>query len=230
MNITLLTSTPKPESVVAAAAKLCYSDSSIGEIFKQGNSECHRIITKVLSLGHFSVLEHISITFGIEGVSRALSHQFVRHRLASYSQQSQRYVKFEGERSGFIDIPESFKKTEELKNQWDKVMYNASEEYLIAIEDGVPPEDARLLLPNAAETRLVMTMNARELHHFFSLRCCNRAQWEIRAMAKKMLLLCRSVSPLLFKDAGPTCLTGKCPEGSMSCGKSAEVRRELGNE
>jgi thymidylate synthase (FAD) len=226
MNVTLIAHTPDATKVVARAAHIC-THADWPTDYDLHPDRSGPLVRRVLASGHDSILEHAGFTFAVDGISRACSHQLVRHRLASFAQQSQRYVKssFVGEGGGFIDMPASFKKTEELRNQWDKVMYNASEEYLIAIEDGVPPEDARYLLPNATETKLVMTMNARELRHFFALRCCNRAQWEIRALAGKMLDLCRHAAPVLFENCGPGCLRGPCPEGRRSCGNppKAEV-------
>ena len=224
MLVQLLTSTPKPEQVVAAAARLCYSDSSIEELLEQSREQTAKLLQKILELGHLSVLEHASFTFGIEGVSRACSHQLVRHRLASFSQQSQRYVAHEQLFSAVA--PESLGEHPELEERFWAHMQQNHDLYRDLIDAGVPAEDARFVLPNAASTKLVMTMNARELRHFFALRCCNRAQWEIRAMAKEMLLLSRKVAPLLFADAGPGCLHSPCPEGAMTCGEIMSVRKE----
>lgn len=224
MLVQLLTSTPKPEQVVAAAARLCYSDSSIEQLLDQSPQQAAKLIRKILELGHLSVLEHASFTFGIEGVSRACSHQLVRHRLASFSQQSQRYVAHEQPFSAVA--PPSLKQHPELAERFSTHMQQNHDLYRDMIDAGVPAEDARFVLPNAASTKLVMTMNARELRHFFLLRCCNRAQWEIRAMAKEMLTLSREAAPLLFADAGPGCLSSSCPEGAMTCGEINRVREE----
>ena len=224
MHVQLLTSTPNPEQVVAAAARLCYSDSSIEQLLGQDTEQASKLLKKILGLGHFSVLEHVSFTFGIEGVSRACSHQLVRHRLASFSQQSQRYVAHD---QPFARImPNSFHDQPELLRRVDAHMQQTHELYRDLLDAGVPAEDARFVLPNAAATKLVMTMNARELRHFFELRCCRRAQWEIRDMANEMLKLVRKAAPLLFADAGPGCLQGPCPEGSMTCGEIKAVREE----
>ncbi len=222
MQVTLLTHTPNPQQVVAAAAKLCYSAADIADLIAINGPDQERIIKKVISLGHTSVLEHVSFSFGIEGVSRACSHQLVRHRLASYSQQSQRYVSGTGSNI----MPPSIAKSNWV-NACADLLCDIHDLYDDMIHAGIPAEDARFILPNAAATKLVMTMNARELHHFFNLRCCNRAQEEIRTMAKQMLMLCRDVAPLLFRDAGPSCLRGKCGEGIMTCGKWNEVVEEL---
>ncbi len=224
MLVQLLTHTPKPEQVVAAAARLCYSDSSIEQLLGQAPEQAAKLLQKILALGHFSVLEHASFTFGIEGISRACSHQLVRHRIASFSQQSQRYVSHDQPFEAVL--PDSINEQPALLKRFDAHMQITHELYRDLLAAGVPAEDARFVLPNAAATKLVMTMNARELHHFFVLRCCRRAQWEIRAMAKEMLRLARQVSPLLFAEAGPGCLNGPCPEGAMTCGAIKEVREE----
>lgn len=224
MLVQLLTSTPNPEQVVAAAARLCYSDASIEQLLDQQPEQAAKLLQKILELGHLSVLEHASFTFGIEGVSRACSHQLVRHRLASFSQQSQRYVAHDQPFAGII--PDSVSDRPELLARFEAHMQQTHALYRDMLDAGVPAEDARFVLPNAAATKLVMTMNARELRHFFVLRCCNRAQWEIRAMAKEMLKLARKAAPLLFADAGPGCLQGPCPEGAMTCGELRAVREE----
>jgi thymidylate synthase (FAD) len=225
MLVQLLTHTPDPEQVVAAAARLCYSASSIDRLLEKSRQDRDALLTKIMSLGHFSVLEHASFTFGVEGISRACSHQLVRHRLASYAQQSQRYV---SHKEPFAAVtPPSIVADPELKARFDGLLQDIHRAYRAFLDAGVPAEDARFILPNAAETKIVVTMNARELLHFFNLRCCRRAQWEIRALAIRMLKLARGAAPLLFAGAGPGCLDGPCPEGSMSCGALAEVRREF---
>ncbi len=225
MLVQLLQHTPEPERVVAAAARLCYSAASIDQLLEQGADERVRLLEKILSLGHLSVLEHASFSFGVEGISRACSHQLVRHRLASYSQQSQRYVS-ERERFSAV-VPPSIAADSELHRRYEVLLDNIHHLYGDLLAAGIPAEDARFVLPNAAQTKLVVTMNARELRHFFNLRCCRRAQWEIRALAVQMLRLARRAAPLLFAGAGPGCLVGPCPEGRMSCGEVDEVRREF---
>lgn len=233
LKVLLLTSTPNPEEVIAMAAKLCYSPSDVeGLKDKIRAKEQKAFVEKLVSIGHMSPVEHVSFTFGIEGISRACSHQLVRHRVASYSQQSQRYVR---ETEFDYIIPETIKADPKLvtkfKNQM-KVAQKAYDDVIKALgERGITGEnasqDARFILPNAAETKIVVTMNARELLHFFKVRCCNRAQWEIRAMATEMLANVKGVAPVIFKDAGPGCLKGKCPEGKMSCGKQKEVKEKF---
>ncbi|MFR7404603.1 MAG: FAD-dependent thymidylate synthase [Coriobacteriaceae bacterium] len=174
------------------------------------------VLSTIMGSGHFSTLEHASYTFAVDGVSRALTHQLVRHRIASFNQQSQRYVKFT---DGLATIkPESVAADEGASAVFDEAVRAAIEAYERLLAAGIPAEDARYLLPNAAETKIVITMNVRELLHFFELRCCNRAQWEIREMAWKMLELARPTAPYIFADAGAPCIHGTCPEGKMTCG------------
>jgi len=174
-----------------------------------------RLIDQVVERGHHSVIEHASYTFSLEGVSRSLTHQLVRHRIASYSQQSQRYVPLL--EPSYV-APETVRANAEANRVFEKAMEDAWEAYR-QLATLVPVEDARYVLPNACATNIVVTMNARELWHFFTLRTCRRAQQEIRTAAELMLAEVRKVSPALFKDAGPACLRGKCPEGKLSCGR-----------
>jgi thymidylate synthase (FAD) len=187
-------------------------------------------VKKLVAMGHMTPVEHASFTFAVEGISRACSHQLVRHRLASYSQQSQRYV---SEEAGFdFVIPPTIKEDKELTREFKRFMKDAQESYNYFVKElnrrGIKGEaanqDARFVLPNAAETKIIVTMNARELLHFFRLRCCNRAQWEIQALADKMLKFVKRVSPVIFDKAGPGCLKGPCPEGTYTCGKVKKVR------
>ncbi|MCM0081201.1 FAD-dependent thymidylate synthase [Geomonas sp. Red32] len=223
MKVALLQHTPEPELTVALAARLCYSKIDIGALKeKLTGADIKNFLDKIMSLGHQSVLEHASFTFGIEGISRVTSHQLVRHRVASYSQQSQRYVSHT-ERFGVVTPPSIAENPEHLA-RFEAQVAALHAAYAELVEAGVPAEDARYLLPNATETKILVTMNARELLHFFGVRCCERAQWEIRAMAIEMLRLVRPVAPTIFGQAGPGCLAGPCPEGSMCCGKQKEVR------
>lgn len=225
MHVQLLTHTPEPEKVVAAAARLCYSAASIDNLMGREPSEQEDLLRKILDLGHLSVLEHAVFSFGVEGISRACSHQLVRHRLASFSQQSQRYV---SNTDRFESVtPPSVTDDPKLARRFESMLDEIHVLYRDMIDAGIPAEDARFLLPNAAATKIVMTMNARELRHFFQLRCCRRAQWEIQDMAKEMLRQARSAAPLLFDKAGPGCLDGPCPEGRMTCGAITEVRQEF---
>ena len=225
MSAKLLTYTPDPEQTVAAAARLCYSAATIDSLVEKSRSDREALLNKILEMGHFSVLEHVSFSFGVEGISRACSHQLVRHRLASYSQQSQRYV---SNKERFAAVtPPTIEADAALKQRFDALLEDIHAAYQEFLAAGVPAEDARFVLPNAAETKIVVTMNARELHHFFDLRCCRRAQWEIQILAREMLSEVRRVAPLLFAKAGPGCVRGRCPEGAMTCGKAAEVREEF---
>jgi len=225
MNIELLTHTPEPELVVAAAARLCYSNSSIGALLEKSRTERETFLEKITSLGHLSVLEHVSFSFGVEGISRACSHQLVRHRLASYSQQSQRYVSHSKRFSAVT--PDSIAESPEYAERYQTMLEEIHRFYAEMLEAGIPAEDARFILPNAATTKLVVTMNGRELLHFFSLRCCRRAQWEIQELANQMLKLVMPLAPILFAKAGPGCVGGVCPEGAMTCGAIKEVRAEF---
>jgi thymidylate synthase (FAD) len=226
MKVTLLQHTPDPELAVALAARLCYSPIGIDELRERiSRSDVSAFLDKIMSLGHQSVLEHASFTFGIEGISRATSHQLVRHRIASYSQQSQRYVTHTEQFSAVI--PPSIAAQRELAVRFKEQLKAIHDTYAALVEAGIPAEDARYIPPNAAETKIIMTMNARELLHFFGLRCCERAQWEIRAMAVEMLRLVQNAAPTIFRDAGPGCVAGPCPEGTMTCGKIVEVRKRF---
>ena len=248
LKVKLLAHTPDADKLVAAAAKLCYSAADVDTLMDGLTADkVEAMCQKLADLGHESPIEHASYTFAVEGVSRALLAQLTRHRIASYSVQSQRYV----DKSDFdyimppeiAAIPEAAAKFEEIMAQLgtgyeelrtllknghkDRLMAAGADEKDADFKAGkMANEDARFVLPNACDTRIIFTMNARSLHNFFRLRCCNRAQWEIRAMADEMLRLCREVSPVLFRRAGASCaVTGKCSEGAMCCGEPrAEVK------
>lgn len=218
MQVTLLSYTPEPDKLVAAAARLCYSTQSGATLLDDFSPEqAADFLQRLSSLGHASPFEHASFTFAVDGVSRALSHQLVRHRIASYSQKSQRYVR----EDGFEYItPPGIAKNAEQKQAFTHLMSMIAQYYAAALAADVAAEDARYMLPNAATTNLVITMNARSLHNFFRLRCCERAQSEIRQLAQLMLGQVKQVAPALFAKAGPTCETeGLCHEGKMSCGR-----------
>lgn len=223
MQVELLYHTPDPERAVATAARLCYAPVGAAELMESLSDErIRKVLKTILEGGHLSTLEHASYTFAIDGVSRALTHQLVRHRLASFNQQSQRYVKFA---NGLETIkPDSILENEEANRLFDEMVEKTIETYQAFLDAGIPAEDARYILPNAAETKIVVTMNIRELLHFFSLRCCNRAQWEIRDLAWRMLELVRPTAPYIFAEAGPGCVRGGCPEGKMTCAKPYERR------
>lgn len=215
MLVKLLKWTKEPEKTCAIAGRLCYSAVGVEELDKKlDDLKIKDILTKIVKSGHLSVLEHASFTFAIEGVSRALLAQLTRHRIASFSVQSQRYVKF---KNG-IDciIPPTIKKNKELLEEYQKFLKATEKYYTKLLEAEIPAEDARYVLPNAVSTKIVLTMNARELRHFFALRCCNRAQWEIRDMSCRMLKLAKEVAPVLFQTAGPDCVSIGCTE-TMPC-------------
>ena len=213
MKVQLLAHTPAPEQLVAASAKLCYSAASIADLAAIEADKAAEFINK-LPEAHQSPFEHVSFTFGIEGVSRAMLAQITRHRIASFSVQSQRYV--EMGHFGYV-VPQTIAENDEALDEYQHLMCLVRIVYNKLIELDIPAEDARFVLPNACETRMIVTMNARELMHFFSLRCCKRAQWEIRAVADEMLRLCKEVAPEIFAKAGPGCVRGHCPEGKMGC-------------
>lgn len=240
-SVTLLSWTPNPESVVAIAARVCYStkeevDQSIVDHTKAyftGTTEDKEklekknngFIRKLREMNHLSPFEHASFTFVIDGISRACSHQLVRHRIASYSQRSQRYV---SEENFNLAIPTNINSDESLKKVYLQAVQTVHEAYKELTRLGVPQEDARYILPNACETIIVVTMNARSLLHFFEQRMCHRAQWEIREVAEAMLELVRKVAPVLFEKTGAPCeTTGACPEGKMSCGRWNFLGKEV---
>ncbi|MBR6523503.1 MAG: FAD-dependent thymidylate synthase [Clostridia bacterium] len=240
MNVQLLAYTPNPEKIVASAAKLCYSSAKVSDIMDGLDKEkTEKFLNMLMDLGHESPIEHISFTFGIEGVSRSLLAQFTRHRIASYSVKSQRYV---SEKSFSFVTPPEIEKNPEAKKIYLEAMEKDVEDYNRLADilkeqhisagldekaaEKAAQEDARYILPNACETNMIVTMNARSLYNFFHHRCCTRAQWEIRECAYQMYRLVKDIAPTIFKKAGPSCVAGPCPEGKMSCGKIAEMRKK----
>ncbi|MCK9217497.1 MAG: FAD-dependent thymidylate synthase [Firmicutes bacterium] len=252
MKVELIRYTPEPEKVIAAAAKLCYSKTGVDGILDDlDDKKTKKFLNILMDLGHESPIEHVYFTFGVEGVSRVLTHQLVRHRIGcSYSQQSQRYVKLE--QFEYV-IPPQIKENKEAKDIFIKAMEEDQRHYDEIVEilyannlnrllsegksdklakqtaEKTSIEDARYVFPNACETKIVFTMSARALHHFFRLRACERAQWEIRDLATEMIRQVKSVAPILFKNAGPECIIGECPEGTMSCGKMNQIREKFNN-
>ena len=247
-TVTLLSHTPEPERLVAAAARMCYSAADAATIWDGLTEEkTAGFLDMLTEIGHESPVEHASFTFAIEGVSRSLLAQITRHRIASFSVQSQRYVRLDDFR---YVVPPAIEAVPEAKAAFLASMEQDAQNYLDLahkleeghaarlMAEGVPEkearrkaekmanEDARFVLPNACETKMVVTMNARSLHNFFRLRCCERAQWEIRALADEMLRLVCPVAPHLFGAAGPGCLSGPCPEGKMCCGHPEAVREK----
>ncbi len=239
MHVELLAYTPESDKLSAAAAMGCTDPRPAYELLKGITNEIAGVVLDiVIPSGHHSVIEHANFTFSVEGVSRSLTHQLVRHRIASYSQQSQRYVRFD--KPDFVTPPkverneynEKIEGNEDIEGNDDdgcsgifrKAMEKAWDSYNKLIDAGIPDEDARYVLPNAAKNNITITMNARELLHFFCLRCCTRAQWEIRELAMKMLPLVKEVAPKIFENAGATCdHLGYCPE-EKSCGRSITLK------
>jgi thymidylate synthase (FAD) len=219
LRVRLIAQTQEAEATVAAAIRQCYSPIGADQLVKKtGRKTQKRLISLVTASGHTSTIEHASFTFAIEGISRACSHQLVRHRIASFSQQSQRYVDLSKEEIAYI-IPPEISYSKKKREKFHQAMEEIENTYRDLIRAGVAPEDARFVLPNACETKIVVTMNARSLANFFRLRTCARAQWEIRALAKKMMSLVKEAAPLLFANVGPSCQTEKiCWEGHLSCG------------
>ena len=211
IDVKLLTFTPDAAKVVAAAAKLCYSSSGAADLFNElDNNKMESFLKKLNESGHMSPFEHVSFTFAVEGISRVATHQLVRHRLASYSQQSQRYVEMS---SRECIMPPAIQNNTDAKSIFKKQVASAWDCYEKLLSIGITKEDARFILPHGAETRIVISMNARELHHFFSIRLCKRSQWEIRELARQMYVLVREASPELFKLGGPSCIVyGQCKE------------------
>lgn len=231
LNVTLIAHTPEPEKVIAMASRTCYSALDLEGLDKKTDTTDNAAyIRRVLASGHTSIAEHASFTFGLEGVSRTLLAQITRHRVASFSVQSQRYVSVAGAEVFDYIVPPRIRalgpEAEEKFAQQMKTMQRWYDEWSEALgQDSA--EDARFVLPGAAATRIVMTMNARELLHFFSLRMCNRAQWEVREAAWRMYELVYPLAPSVFENAGPGCARGACPEGKRTCGKAAEVREKI---
>ncbi len=227
-RVVLLSHTPKPLELIYSACRQCYSPGFVGDGWAENDFASTKkqadLIQKIMDSGHTSTIEHVSFSFAIEGISRALSHQLVRHRIASYSQQSQRYV--DGSQCNYI-IPPAIAKNPAALKRFEDFMQEVGEAYkdihALLTEQGrgaKANEDARFVLPQAAETRIVMSMNCRSLLNFFAHRCCNRAQWEIREVANQMLEICREILPQVFNQAGAPCERTKlCPEGKFCCGK-----------
>ena len=228
MKVRLINYTKDPEKIVAQSARLCYSALGIEELRGKLNDESIiKLVKKIMKLGHYSVLEHATFTFAIEGISRVTSHQLVRHRLASFSQQSQRYVKIDKEGFPYV-IPKSIEKDEKLAKIFINAVKELDEIYQLLLDHNIKAEDARYILPQAVTTKMIISANARELLHIFKLRCCNRAQWEIRKLAMNMLKEVKSIAPTIFENAGPPCVLGSCPEGKLSCGKPWSKNKEEG--
>ena len=223
-SVALLASTPKPDELVAAAARLCYRDVTAADLLLgETESLSEELLGHIWRSGHHSPFEHAVFTFAVDGLSRVASHQLVRHRIASFSQQSQRYVRMD---AADVVVPPVVAAYPEAARLFVQQAQAAHETYKKLLSLGIPAEDARFVLPHGWETHLVLTMNARELHHFFRLRLCRRAQWEIREMARLMLSECRRAAPVLFRKAGPSCLFGPCVE-ARPCGRPYKDMEDL---
>jgi len=228
MKVMLINYTKDPEKIVAQSVRLCYSALGIEELKERlSNESVIKLIKKIMKLGHYSVLEHTAFTFAIEGISRVTSHQLVRHRLASFSQQSQRYVKINKDGFPYI-VPKSIMKDEKVNKIFIDAIRELDGIYQLLLDYNIEAEDARYILPQAVTTKIIITANARELLHILKLRCCNRAQWEIREVAMNMLKEVKGIAPTIFENAGPPCILGPCPEGELSCGKPWHKNKEEG--
>jgi len=218
MDVRVLASTPDPLRLVYAAARTCYSAERPSQLWSEDapRPRMEQLVRHVIESGHHSVLEHVSFTLAIEGISRSCSHQLVRHRLASYSQQSQRYVK-----GPFPYVtPASWAQAgEALAGRYQAAMTDIDRLYEEALAAGIPAEDARFVLPNAVTTNLTMTMNLRELMHTVGLRTCERAQWEIRELFEAVAEAVRGVAPFLGAFLVTKCeRLGYCDERE-TCGR-----------
>ncbi|MDO5063022.1 MAG: FAD-dependent thymidylate synthase [Peptostreptococcaceae bacterium] len=233
LKVKLISHSEDPDKVVTMAAKLCYSPVGVEEIGSNLTDEqIEKFLNMLVGIGHESPVEHTSFTFAIEGISRACSHQLVRHRIASYSQQSQRYVRLDN--MEYI-VPPAIEAIPAAKVIYIEAMEQAQEKYSKLVDQLIASgknekeaiEDARYIFPNACETKIVVTMNARSLFNFFSKRCCERAQWEIKELAYEMLKECKRVAPILFRNCGPSCYKGSCKEGKLSCRRPDIPKRRI---
>lgn len=234
MSVTLLRYTPDPDLLVALAARRCYSNRRANAI-ESGFTieETERMINLLRQRGHLSPFEHVTFTFSADGISRALSHQLVRHRMASYSQESQRYVNYLKLKEIPNIVPPKIAENQKALETYNKAMEESLNAYRRMVELGIAPEDARYIFPNAVETKIVFSMNARSLFNFFEQRCCIKAQWEIRQLAYEMLTALRKVAPLIFKYAGaPCCLDKKpyCREDDEKCPMYQAMIKRLGKD
>ena len=221
MNLVILRHTPEPDRLVALAARRCYSALPAEQIDSDmPDAEAERLLAFLRKRNHLSPFEHAEFTFSVDGVSRALSHQLVRHRIASYSQESQRYVNYMKVDSPPFVVPPTAKENPTALAIYNETLQHCLQAYRKMVESGVPPEDARYIFPNAVETKLVFTLNGRSLLNFFEQRCCIKAQWEIRELANKMLIAVKQVAPKLFENAGAPCCyksSPYCRENDSKC-------------
>lgn len=230
LNVVLIAQTDDPLRLIYNSYRQCYKAGFIGDSYEDTPIEkMAEFVRETMASGHLSPLEHVSLSFAVEGVSRALTHQLVRHRIASYSQQSQRYV--DGSNFDFI-VPPKIAEDPAALRVFNNCMREITESYralktrLENLGSKTANEDARFVLPQAAETRIVFTMNCRSLLNFFEHRCCMRAQWEIRALADAVRWECMKQIPAVFERAGAKCRRlGFCPEGQkFTCGKCDTIQ------
>lgn len=221
-EVRLLAHTPEAERLVAVSARVCTSPVDFDRLEEQLTpGKIRKLVRHLVEVGHHSTLEHVNFTWLVSGISRVASHQLVRHRIASYSQASQRYISLEEDCP--FETPPSLEGRDDWRERYDRHFRESHELYRSMVDDGIPCEDARFVLPQAVTTRVLFTMNARTLLHFFALRSCERAQHEIRAVARKMLALARDVCPTIFEKAGPPCVTeGRCRETQGDCPRRPE--------
>lgn len=246
MEVKLLSSTPNAKELIFVAARQCYADDWVGNYWCEdgkyvtidknddsndiySDEEMNKLIKHVLNSGHTSVLEHVKFTFAIDGVSRALTHQLVRHRMASYSQQSQRYVSMDGkfDIDNFV-IPPSIEKNQTAKLKYIATLMKLQDTYNTLKDMDIPSEDARMVMPNVSKSRIVVTMNCVSLLHFFGLRSCTLAQWEIKKLSDKMIKICKEKLPVVFENSGSKCISlGYCPESKSRCCRKYPVKEDV---
>jgi thymidylate synthase (FAD) len=203
-RVQLIRWTENADSLAQEAAAICYDAAPSPQVLQF-----------CIKSGHHSILEHNAFTFKI-WVARIISQQFTRHRIASFSQRSQRYCV---EDAFAYYTPPEIAGNPEATLKWESFQTSVQELYDFLVQLGIPAESARMALTNATQTVFLMTMNARELRHFFKLRLCRRAQREIRQLAWQMLAALKQVSPVLFGDIDYPCkMAGFCDQGRMGCG------------
>lgn len=222
-EVRLLAHTPEPERLIALSARVCTSPVDFDRLEDRlDEAKIRKLVRHLVAVGHHSTLEHANFTWLVSGISRVASHQLVRHRIASYSQASQRYISLEEDCP--FETPPTLAEEGPWRERYARHFRESHALYKAMVADGIPCEDARFVLPQAVTTRVLFTMNARTLHHFFALRCCERAQHEIRVVARRMLALAREVCPTVFENAGPPCISeGRCKETQGDCPLRPEV-------
>ena len=231
VRVNLLEKSPRPTAMTATAARTCYSANdpqTIVERWDRKPDDMTKTVERVRAAGHHSTLEHNIYIFGVTGLSRAATHQLVRHRHLQFDQQSQRYLAFKDADFPYVK-PRRLSSLPELSQRFDALMREIGQAYQALLDAGLPGEDARFVLPNAAASQLVVSGNARAWYEFLTLRTCNMAQWEIREMAFAVLRILKKEDPVLFADAGATCVRGYChePQGPQCPRYVAVARAQL---